>query len=56
MRKEPAVIGAALAAVVNVIVLLVFKRELEAEEKAAVVTVVTLLWGVWTRSKVRPVA
>lgn len=55
MRSEPAVIGAALAAVVNLLVLLVFKHELSADEKAAIITVVTLLAGVFVRSQVTPV-
>lgn len=54
MRAEPAIIGAAVAAVVNLIVLLVFKQELGTEEKAAVVTVVTLAAGLFVRSQVTP--
>lgn len=49
-------IGAAIAAVISVIVLLVFGRELEKEEEAAIVAVVTLLAGLFVRSKVTPVA
>jgi hypothetical protein len=55
MKAEPAVIGAAVAAIINLIVLLVFKHELGTEEKAAIVTVVTLVAGVFIRSQVTPV-
>lgn len=55
MRAEPAVIGAAVAAVINAIVLLVFKQELGTEEKTAIVTVVTLVAGLFIRQQVTPV-
>lgn len=54
MKAEPAMIGAALAAVLSVIVLLVFGRELSKEEEAAIVAVVTLIMGLFVRSKVTP--
>lgn len=55
MRAEPAVLAAAFAAVINVIALLVLDRELNQEETAAVVTVVTVAAGFFIRSKVTPV-
>lgn len=54
--KEPAAVAAALAAIVNVVVLIVLKRDLTIEEQAGIVTVVTALAGLWTRSRVSPVA
>jgi hypothetical protein len=53
---EPAVIGAAVAALINALVLLLLKQELSIEERTAIVTVVTALWALWTRSRVTPVA
>lgn len=53
--REPAAIGAAVAAVVSLIVLLVFGHELSKQEEAAIVTVVIAVAGLWTRSKVQPV-
>jgi hypothetical protein len=55
-KTEPAAVAAALAAAISVVVLLVFKHELSQEESAAIIGVVTLLAGLWTRSKVSPVA
>jgi hypothetical protein len=55
MRAEPAAIGAAVAAIINVVVLLVLKQELNLEEQAAIVTVVTLIAGLFIRSQVTPV-
>lgn len=54
LRAEPAVVGAAIAALLNAIVLIVFKQELDAEVRAAIVTVVTVLAGLYIRSKVTP--
>lgn len=54
MKTEPAVIGAAAAAILNVVVLLVLKRELSLEEQAAIVTLVTVLAGFFVRSQVSP--
>lgn len=56
MKGEPAVIGAALAALINAVVLLLLKHELEPDVKAAIVVVVTALAGVFVRSRVQPVA
>lgn len=55
MRAEPAMIGAAIAAVLSVITLLVFGHELTKEEEAAIVAVVTLIMGLFVRAKVSPV-
>jgi hypothetical protein len=55
MKTEPAVVGAAIAAVLNAIVLLVFKTELGTEEKAAILTVVNLAAGLFIRANVTPV-
>ena len=55
VKAEPAVLAAAFAAVLNVLVLLVFGRELEKEEEAAIVTVITIVAGFFIRSKVTPV-
>lgn len=54
MKTEPAVIGAAVAAIVNLVVLLVLKHELSLEERGAIVTVVTVIAGVYVRSQVTP--
>lgn len=54
MRAEPAVLGAALAAVINVLVLLVFNEGLSKDQETAIVTVVTLVAGFFIRSKVTP--
>lgn len=53
--KEPAVIGAAVAAVINVLVLLVFKHELDPGVQAAIVAAVTAIAGVFIRQQVTPV-
>jgi hypothetical protein len=55
MRAEPAAIGAAVAAIINAVVLIVLKQELSLEEQAAIVTVVTLIAGLFIRSQVTPV-
>lgn len=55
-KTEPAAIGAIVAAALNVVVLLVLKKELSLEEQAAIVTAVTLVAGLFVRSKVTPVA
>lgn len=55
MRAEPAAIGAVVAAIINAIVLLLLNEELTLEQQTAIVSVVTLAWGIWTRSKVSPV-
>lgn len=54
MKKEPAAIGAAFAAAIDVVVLLVLKHELSTEEKTAIITVTTLLAGLFVRSQVTP--
>jgi hypothetical protein len=54
MKTEPAAIGAAVAAIINVVVLLVLKKELSIEEQTAIVTVVTLVAGLFIRSQVTP--
>jgi hypothetical protein len=36
-------------------VLLVFGKELDTEQEAAIVGVVTVLWGIYVRSQVSPV-
>lgn len=56
MKAEPAAVGAIIAAIINAIVLIVFKQELDIEERAAIVTAVTLVAGLFIRSKVAPVA
>jgi hypothetical protein len=55
VTREPAVIGTAIAAVISAIVLLVFGTELSREVEAAIVTVVTLLAGLFVRQQVTPV-
>ncbi len=52
---EPAVIGAAVAAIISALVLIVFGRKLEAEEEAAIVSVVVLIAGLFVRGRVSPV-
>jgi hypothetical protein len=54
--REPAIIAAAIATIINAIVLLVFKEELDLEVQTAIITVVTLVAGWIIRSKVTPVA
>jgi hypothetical protein len=56
MTKEPVAIAAIVVAILNVVALIVLKRELSVEEQTAVVTVVTLIGAGWVRSKVTPVA
>lgn len=55
MKTEPAVVGAAVAAIVNLVVLLLLKHELSIEERGAIVTVVTVIAGLFIRSQVTPV-
>jgi hypothetical protein len=54
MKTEPAVIGAAVAAIINLVVLLVLKQELSIEEQSAIVAVVTIVAGFFVRSQVTP--
>ena len=54
MRAEPAVIGAAVAAILNLVVLLMLGEELTVEQQGAIVTVVTVLAGLFIRSQVTP--
>jgi hypothetical protein len=53
---EPAAIGGVVAAILNLIVLLVLDQELSIEEQAAIVGAVTLVAGLFIRSRVTPVA
>ncbi len=53
--REPAAIGAAVAAVVNALVLFA-GLGLTADQEGAVVVVVTMVAGLFIRSKVSPVA
>ncbi len=55
MKTEPAVIAAAVAAVVNAVVI-AFGGELSQELQAAIVVVVTALAGLVIRSRVSPTA
>lgn len=54
--NEPVAIITAIATVINVIVLIVFKQELKLEEQTAIVAVLTLIAGFVARSRVTPVA
>lgn len=54
--KEPAAVGAVVATILNLVVLLLLKHELSKEEQAAIVSGVTLIAGLYIRSKVQPVA
>lgn len=56
MTAEPAAVGAIVAAALNAVVILVLKHDLSPEEKTAIVTAVTLIAGLFIRSKVTPVA
>lgn len=53
MRKEPAVLAAAVAAVINAVVI-ALGGELSAELQGAVVVVVTALAGLFIRGRVSP--
>lgn len=53
--SEPAVIAGVIAAVINAVVLLVFGHELDKEQEAAIVGVVTAVAGLYIRSQVTPV-
>lgn len=53
--REPAVIAAAVAAVINLVVLLALGHELDKDAQAAIVTVVTVLAGLFIRANVSPV-
>lgn len=55
MRAEPAAVGAVIAAILNVIALILLDKELSDDEQAAIVAAVTLVAGVFVRSKVSPV-
>jgi hypothetical protein len=55
MKTEPAVLAAAVAAIINLVVLLALGEELDSEIQAAIVTVVTVLAGLFIRSQVTPV-
>jgi hypothetical protein len=54
MHAEPAVIGAAVAAIINLAVLLWLGEELTAEQQGAIITVVTVIAGLFVRSQVTP--
>jgi hypothetical protein len=56
MKNEPAVLGAAFAALINGVVLILLKHELSPEARDAIVLVVTTGAGFFIRSKVSPVA
>lgn len=55
MTKEPAAVTAAFAAIVDAVVLFA-DLGLDSEAKGAIVVVITLIAGLFTRSKVTPVA
>ena len=54
--KEPAVLGAAFAALVNALAIFVFGEDLSEEQTGAIVVTITVLAGFFIRSKVTPVA
>jgi hypothetical protein len=56
MKAEPAVIGAAVAAAINAVVLLLLKHDLDPDARNASVSLVTLIAGVFIRTRVTPVA
>ncbi len=56
MKAEPAAVGAIVAAALNVVALLVLDKELSVEEQTAIVAAVTIICGLFVRSKVTPVA
>lgn len=56
MKKEPAAIGAGVAAALNAIVMFALGESLSVEEQGAIVTAVTVIAGLFIRSKVSPVA
>jgi hypothetical protein len=55
MKTEPAVLAAAVAAIINALVLLVFNEELDQTVQGAIVVVVTAIAGLVIRSQVTPV-
>jgi hypothetical protein len=55
MTREPALLTAAILAVIDLVVLLVFGHKLNDEETAAILAVVTALGGLVVRSQVSPV-
>ena len=55
MKNEPAAIGAAVAAAINAVVLFALDQSLTLDEQGAIVTVVTVVAGLFIRSKVTPV-
>lgn len=54
MTREPAVLAAAVAAIISAAVLLITGTELGEEAQAAIVTVITLIAGAVIRSRVTP--
>lgn len=56
MTTEPAAIGVSVAAAINAVVLFALGESLTVEEQGAIVTIVTLVAGLFIRSKVTPVA
>lgn len=56
MKTEPVAVATAFAAIINAVVLIVLKKELSVEEQTAIVTAVTVMWGAFARSRVKPVA
>jgi hypothetical protein len=55
MKAEPAAIGGIVAAAINLIVLLLLNHELSNDVQTAIVGVVTLVAGLFIRSRVSPV-
>ena len=56
MKAEPAMVGGIVAAAINLIVLLLLNHELSNDVQTAIVALVTLLAGLFVRSRVTPVA
>jgi hypothetical protein len=54
-KTEPAAVATVIAALINGIVLIFLKEELTGDVQAAIVTVITFIAGLWTRSQVTPV-
>jgi hypothetical protein len=54
--SEPAAIGTIVAAAINAIVLFALKHELDPDVQSAIVLIVTMIAGLFIRSKVTPVA
>lgn len=55
-KAEPAVIGAAIAALLNGLAIFALGDELTEDQQGAIVVTVTVLAGLFVRSKVTPVA